>query len=226
MSDGGFWKCLNQQTGLSPLMPLRILALSDIHGKRAGFEYADKKMNELEPDVVVISGDVSSGYDLTRVLAVLSGFMIPVLYVPGNMDPDALSEGACSSGVFYNIHGRRKEISGVGFVGIGAQISGFLGEVSDLIRILLTGDTLVSHFPPYGFNDIAYNGEHIGSSDLLQLVKSIKPRLVITGHVHECPGVMRSGSTVYVNPGPAYQARCAIIEVPEKGDIDARCLTD
>ena len=208
-------------------MPLRILALSDVHGKQAGFEYAVCKVNELVPDIVVLSGDVSNGYDLAQVFTVLSGFISPVLYVPGNMDPDDFSKDA---GAVYanchNINGRRKEISGVGFVGIGAQMSGFLGYVSDIHGVLLTGDVLVSHFPPYGFNDTAYNGGHIGSSDLLQLVKTVRPRLVITGHVHESPGVMRSGGTVYVNPGPAYQSRCALIEVPRDGDIEARSITD
>jgi uncharacterized protein len=207
-------------------MPLRILALSDIHGKRAGFEYAIKMVKDLVPDVVVISGDVCSGYDVATVFTVLSGFVIPVLYVPGNMDPEDFSKGAGTGRAnCHNINGRRKEVSGVGFVGIGAQMSGFLGSVRDLSDLLTAGDVLVSHFPPYGFNDTTHDGGHIGASDLLQLTKASKPRLVISGHVHESPGVMTSGQTVYVNPGPAYQERCAIIVIPEGGAIEARSIS-
>jgi Icc-related predicted phosphoesterase len=43
--------------------------------------------------------------------------------------------------------------------------------------------------------------------------------------VHESPGVMRSGGTVFVNPGPAYQDRCALITISENCDIEARSIS-
>lgn len=98
-----------------PHMTVRILALSNIHGKRAGLEYALKKVNALEPDLVVISEDASSGNDITNVFAILSGLDTPVLYVQGNMDPEALAEKATDGcGNCHNINGTRKEISGCG----------------------------------------------------------------------------------------------------------------
>lgn len=68
-------------------------------------------------------------------------------------------------------------------------------------------------------------GGHIGSSDLLQMVKKNRPRLVISGHVHESPGVMRSDGIVFVNPGPAYQDRCVLLTISENGDIEAHTIS-
>ena len=179
-----------------------------------------KKIAEVVPDALVISGDISGSGDLARITDILNGIKHPVLFVPGNMDPMAFTEAVSKGhGKCQNLSGRRILVSGIGFVGIGAQISGFLGDVSDLERVMEPSDILVSHFPPYGFNDRAHDGEHIGSTALLEVVKRVRPRLVLTGHVHESPGLMRSGGTVYVNPGPAFQERCAVIDVPEDGDV-------
>jgi Icc-related predicted phosphoesterase len=53
-------------------------------------------------------------------------------------------------------------------------------------------DVLVSHEPPHGLLDQAYNGEHGGSTRLLASVKGspTKPKVWCFGHIHEARGVM------------------------------------
>lgn len=45
-------------------------------------------------------------------------------------------------------------------------------------------DIIVSHGPPYGYGDKTHTGEHVGSHALLDTIQSIKPTLVVCGHIH------------------------------------------
>lgn len=58
-------------------------------------------------------------------------------------------------------------------------------------------DVLISHGPP--LNHCDYNGKrNVGCKPLLERLKSIKPKLVVCGHIHEGYGVSYSdfGSTI------------------------------
>ena len=63
-------------------------------------------------------------------------------------------------------------------------------------------DIIISHGPPYGFGDMVvhYNDmvglklnepfvRHTGSKKLRNSIKQIQPKLVVTGHIHECYGL-------------------------------------
>lgn len=91
-------------------------------------------------------------------------------------------------------------------------------------------DIIISHGPPYEFCDGAArmwknseddtkwpDPEHVGSKGLLQAIKRVRPRLVVSGHIHEAFGTktMPNG-TVVVNASHmtlAYQPNNPPIEV-------------
>ena len=50
-------------------------------------------------------------------------------------------------------------------------------------------DILITHFPPCGIGDLTRSGSHLGSKDLLNAIRRIKPRYHIFGHVHENYGI-------------------------------------
>jgi hypothetical protein len=54
----------------------------------------------------------------------------------------------------------------------------FAGIPSDL-------DILVAHSPPYGYSDRISYARHVGCSELLARCKVVKPKVIITGHIHE-----------------------------------------
>ncbi|MGA1820652.1 MAG: metallophosphoesterase family protein [Thermoplasmatota archaeon] len=71
----------------------------------------------------------------------------------------------------------------------------------------LEGKLLVSHGPPAGTSmDLGWGGQHLGSTDLRELVLSEQPLGVLSGHIHESPdrsGKMTEllGDTWIANPG-------------------------
>ena len=58
----------------------------------------------------------------------------------------------------------------------------------------------MTHSPPYGFGDEISNGEHVGSKDLLIIVKeNVAPEFHVFGHIHEDYGIWTEGQTTFIN---------------------------
>ena len=60
---------------------------------------------------------------------------------------------------------------------------------------------LISHNPPYGIVDKAFDGKHVGSKIILNAIKKHKPKLVLCGHIHEAKGKKKLGKTLVINAG-------------------------
>ncbi|GFN83612.1 metallophosphoesterase mpped2 [Plakobranchus ocellatus] len=61
-------------------------------------------------------------------------------------------------------------------------------------------DILLSHGPPLGFGDFTLRRKHVGCVELLNSVtKRIKPKYVVSGHIHEGYGIQTDGKTTYIN---------------------------
>lgn len=64
-------------------------------------------------------------------------------------------------------------------------------------------DILVTHGPPQGQGDRdnkkPLTSEHLGCEDLMQVVKRVKPRYHVFGHIHSGYGVSEDDQTVYIN---------------------------
>lgn len=63
-------------------------------------------------------------------------------------------------------------------------------------------DILMTHSPPYGILDEAFNGkwmESMGSKSLLKIVESNPPKLHLFGHIHPAAGVKTTQETTFVN---------------------------
>lgn len=60
-------------------------------------------------------------------------------------------------------------------------------------------DVLVTHGPPHGILDVAYDGRHTGSIALRHALERVQPRVHAFGHIHEQYGVLEQSGTTFVN---------------------------
>jgi Icc-related predicted phosphoesterase len=65
------------------------------------------------------------------------------------------------------------------------------GGESPFAAIPADTDIVLTHSPPYGIGDLVLGGDRVGSEDLYQRLLQIKPRLAVSGHIHEDYGVRR-----------------------------------
>jgi len=89
------------------------------------------------------------------------------------------------------------------------------------------------HAPPYGSkldnapalnDDLTYKSggqalRPVGSTSVLEAVKSFQPMLSLHGHIHESKGATRIGSTLALNPGSSYEEgilQAAIVNIDTK----------
>ena len=65
-------------------------------------------------------------------------------------------------------------------------------------------NVLVFHQPPFGtkLDKISEVG-HVGNKSMTKIIKSIKPILSVSGHIHETFNITdKIGKTILINPGP------------------------
>ena len=206
---------------------MKTVAVTDIHGNVGMIRKLVDTVMEITPDVLVIAGDIthfSTAENARKVLEPILKTGIPLLAVHGNCDGRDVPELLDELGI--GVHDRRKELEGVGFVGVGgSNVTPFntIWELTEdeigaiLERNYLSGDIILSHVPPKNTKtDLTHSGLHVGSAALRRFIEEKKPPLVVTGHIHEARAVDRIGKTVIVNSGPLFRGYYAVIELKEK----------
>jgi Icc-related predicted phosphoesterase len=184
----------------------RILAVADEVDEGL---YGDKLMR-LQPEIVLSCGDLPSDY----LEYIVSRLNVPLLYVPGNHDPDfrpvdetwsplrAEPLGKGPQGCI-NVDGTLEEAAGLRIAGLGGSMRYRPGpnqysqaemrwralriEMLARLRRRLGGrrlDVLLTHAPPEGFGAKENDLAHRGFSAFNRLIKSLAPRLLVHGHVH------------------------------------------
>ncbi len=179
---------------------MKILHLSDTHGLY-------KDLAALPPaDVVIHSGDFLRDDTNEAIMDFIEwlGGALPhkhKIFIAGNHD-DALYGATIEGlpeGVHYLCHSGVM-LDGVRFWGVPYFVeedaAGVLPE--RVARIPTDTDVLISHLPPFGILDEA-RGCNFGSSDLLEAVRRVRPRLHLFGHAHDAHGVETHGGTIFSN---------------------------
>ncbi|MEJ5293361.1 MAG: metallophosphoesterase [Candidatus Methanosuratincola sp.] len=214
---------------------MKILALSDIHGKISSLEsIVEKVLGTHRVEAITISGDISHYGDrgeVRRILDTLGSIALPVFFVLGNCDPPEASDLSTESAV--QLETRCERCGGLLFTGAGGSTPTPFGttfereedEIIGRIKANLGSCSsgadrlyLLVHNPPYGTSlDRTSFGRHVGSRRLRELIMTVSPTVVQCGHIHEAAGVERIGETVAFNPGPAMKGNYALVEVDAGG---------
>jgi uncharacterized protein len=202
-------------------MSVRLLAIADEVSEAL---WGDTLL-DLRPDVIVSCGDLPFEY----LENLVSRTDKPLLYVPGNHDPElrpstlysgmsATDDGVGPPGC-ESIDGRIFEAAGLRFAGLGGSIRYRPGPnqymqremsrraVGLWVRAWLARqhvDVLVTHSPPSGYGD-SEDPPHHGFTSLVRLVTRLSPTLLIHGHVNNYgpkSGDLKIGQTRIVNAIP------------------------
>ncbi|MDQ1371659.1 MAG: uncharacterized protein QG582_573 [Candidatus Thermoplasmatota archaeon] len=197
-----------------------LLVCSDLHGSEEALATLRKAEKTTRPDAVVVCGDFTTYGSADYMRKALGNFEADILGVPGNCDTDEMLRMLEESG--GSVHAKRVKKAGLDFFGFGGGLPSSMNmpfevEEEDMVAglrsVAVRGGVMVTHAPPKGANDLNRSGKHLGSEGLMGVVQEFRPRLVVSGHVHEARGEHAKDGTLFVNPGPAREGRYATVEL-------------
>ena len=212
---------------------MKIYAVADIHARSHRLENIRAGIAELQPDCVIIAGDMISYFRPGPVFSVLDALAVPVFAVRGNSDPSYLEKHLKRLSNVASLHARKIVFKAIPLVGISGAIPvPFRSRIRFLekglfarIKPLVDQDTvLVVHPPPYGVRDRVGRKVSAGSKGVRTLVEETRPAVVICGHIHEDAGIDRLGATLVVNCCMTGKNRGALITLEPGREPDVEML--
>eukprot|EP01006_Ploeotia_vitrea_P044265 TRINITY_DN66820_c9_g3_i1.p1 TRINITY_DN66820_c9_g3~~TRINITY_DN66820_c9_g3_i1.p1 ORF type:complete len:324 (-),score=153.84 TRINITY_DN66820_c9_g3_i1:36-1007(-) len=212
----------NQKSEKKRKKSLKICVISDTHTMHNKFSASN-----LPPaDVLVVCGDFANRckdeshiVDFNEWLGTLKQFRHKVViagnqeYIFNDMTREEIQKQLLPNCIYLEDSGCT--IDGVKFWGSPWQTSrgmAFSCKRHKLFQkwALIPEDTdvLVTHMPPFNILDLTYNSKHWGCVDLREhVLKRVKPRYHLFGHVHDSPGFGRMKGypdTVFMNAASKY----------------------
>jgi uncharacterized protein len=201
---------------------VRILAVAD---EVAESLYGDT-LKELRPDLILAAGDLPFDY----LENLVSRTDVPLLFVPGNHDPELKLGDSTYEGLSpkfdgngppgcINVDARTEAAAGMWIAGLGGSVRYNEGPNQYTQREMRWRaqklewrarlrrrriDILLTHAPAAGLGD-ASDPAHAGFSAFNRLVLKLRPRMFIHGHVRNFgpkKDDLRLGETVIVNAIP------------------------
>ena len=193
---------------------MKILAVGDIHGSQFRLNILLENIEKYSPNLVIICGDITQFGPAEIAKNFLDQISIETLAVTGNIDTVDVKRGIDESKA-TNIEMKKVVKNGISFVGTdGIELDQI--KFLDDKKLVDEKTVLVSHVPPYGFQDKVFLGMHGGSKELREIIDKYKPRLVLCGHIHENPGYGKNKNTAVVNCSMGKRGAGALINIDKK----------
>jgi Icc-related predicted phosphoesterase len=209
---------------------MKILVYSDIHSSEKAVDLLRSDTDRYSPDLLLLLGDITHFGPASFAEEFISSITVRTLAIPGNCDTPDVLKLLEEKGI--SLHGKIENIGGLGFVGFGgSNITPFdtITEFSEddifdaLDAVMVKGAVLVTHVPPRGHVDGTSGGLHVGSTAVARIVEKYRPRLSLSGHVHEARGMVEDGGILFMNPGAVRKGYRAFVSISESA-VDAKLL--
>jgi uncharacterized protein len=208
---------------------MKFLVLSDIHGRVKVIRFANRLLRDMSLDGVIVLGDITHFGPPSWASEFLSQLTKPSYAIPGNCDPQGTLQEI--EGAAISLHRKKVRLDGWTLGGHGGSNPTIFNtpnempeeEIENGLRpIMEKGMVLVVHCPPLGTLDMTSVNRHAGSVAIARLVEEFRPRVVLSGHIHEARGIVEKEGTLYMNPGAAKDGLSAVIELGT--DVEATLL--
>jgi Icc-related predicted phosphoesterase len=193
---------------------MKFLCFSDLHRDQNAARNLVAAAEDV--DIVIGAGDFANRHEgLADTLSILAEIDKPAVLVPGNGETaDELTEAASIWKSARVLHGSGCEILGEAFWGVGGGIpvtpfgSWSYDFDEQQAEAMLAGLTpngiLIVHSPPLDTVDHDSSGRIRGSKAIRNAVEAMKPKLVVSGHIHSDWGrQVKLGNSLILNAGPA-----------------------
>ncbi len=192
---------------------MKIIVSSDLHGNRKGVMKIAGKAKELEADLVTISGDITHFGSRDVLTPLLEPIDREILAVTGNCDPIEVNHHLHQVDRVTNLNGNIVQRKGWNFCGYAYQDK----PIQEVLPLVPKENLiLVSHVPARGILDKSKYGRN-GDGRINAWVGENAPRIVLTGHIHESPGIEKHGETTFINPGPARDGKLVLLTIGKNG---------
>lgn len=189
---------------------MRFVTISDTHGQH-------KNLSLPKGDAIIHAGDVSQSGKLNEVLDFMDWFknldFKYKIFIAGNHDfffekmPKSILDELIPKNVIY-LCNNGVEIENIKIWGSPMTPTFFnlafnsnrgksIAKYWDLIP--LGTDILITHGPVFSKLDETTSGENVGCEDLWKRVRKVKPKIHISGHIHEAYGEVITDTTHYFN---------------------------
>ncbi len=189
---------------------MKFLAFTDLHEDREIMNELIKRSAKEDIDFVVCCGDISTfGNGLKYNLKKLNSLGKKVYIVPGNHEEGPeFSDIVAGFSNLIDLDRNAKIVGDYVFLGYGG--GGFTLQDPAFRKIARewygkhNGKKiiLITHQPPYGTKLDWLGNRHVGNKDFTSFILRVKPKLALSGHLHETVGIVDSmDGTKIANPG-------------------------
>ncbi len=190
---------------------MKFLVFTDIHENRQVLKDLVQRAKGKDINFVICTGDFSNfGHGIHVVFRAFEELGKKFIVIPGNHEEKEgfLDDAISRYSHCINLHDRTMDIDDYLFLGHGG--GGFSPEDVAFRKIArewygkYNGKKIVllTHGPPFGTALDLIGPRHVGNYDYRKFIERIKPKLAISGHLHETVGKQDTiGPTRLVNPG-------------------------
>jgi len=212
---------------------MRIYAVADIHGRSDRISLIRSNALQLDPDVLVVAGDITNYTCSTCILDQLNDIPVPVLAVRGNTDLSRVENLLENFPNISPLHLKQVTIGSTPFVGVSGCIPipfssriclNQVRVIKKLKPLIKSNSVLVAHPPPWGTLDEVFGRFHAGCHSLEKAIKICRPMIMICGHIHESCGSVLIGKTLVVNCALGRHRAGAMIELDKDNNLKVEML--